>query len=251
MLRRLLMPLAAFALLTAACGDDDDTAVDGTGDEDAGEEEPPLGPAELTAEDQTGDGSEVTVASVTLPADGYIVIHADADGSPGPVIGNSDLLTAGESSDVVVTLDEPLTESATVWPMAHIDANANGEYDFHPPNDTTDVPATFEDGDVAVVPIEYTVEGAGDDGESASAVTVEGFSFQPDTIEVEAGTSITWTNEDGVDHTVTAGVPGEPEDTFDEPLDSGASAEIALDEPGTYSYYCAIHPRMTAEIVVS
>lgn len=257
-MRRLTTILAALALVVAACGDDDDaTAAPDGGDDTV--ETPPMGPAELSAEDQTGDGTEVTVASVTLPADGFVVVHADADGSAGPVIGHSDLLAAGESTDVVVTLDEPLTATATVWPMAHIDTNVNGAYDFAPPDVTDDGPATFDDGEVAVLPVEVTVEGADDEGaadggatsDEAATVTISDFAFQPGTIEVAAGATVAWTNDDGVPHTVTAGTPDAVGDAFDEPVDAGETAEITLDETGTFDYFCAIHPTMTGQVVVS
>lgn len=256
-MRRLLITLAAAALLVAACGDDDDASADADGGdttaEVADDGAPPMGPAELTADDQSGDGTELTVASVTLPAAGYVAVHADADGAPGPVIGHSELLPEGESTDVVVPLDPPVDATATVWPMAHVDTNENGEYDFAPPEVTDDGPATFEDGEVAVVPIEYSLDGAdeagGDGGEEA--VSISGFAFVPETIEVSPGDTIGWTNEDGVTHTVTAGTPGSATGTFDESLDAGATADVVFDEAGTYEYFCAIHPTMTGTVVVS
>lgn len=127
------------------------------GEADAGAAAPTTSPARIVAEDQTSDGSTVVVAEVELPTAGYVVVHADADGSPGPVIGHSDLLQAGVSTDVTVTLDQPLTATATVFPMAHVDADGDGVYEFAPPDETTDVPATTADGEVAVVGIEVTV----------------------------------------------------------------------------------------------
>ncbi|MFP3905647.1 MAG: hypothetical protein ACLFWR_01335, partial [Acidimicrobiales bacterium] len=135
---------------------DDEAMDDESGDDEAGDS-PPMSPAELTVEDQSGDGTTVQVASVTLPADGFIAVHADDDG-PGPVIGNSDLLPAGESTDVEITLDEEVSEDTTLWPMAHIDTNLNGTYDFgSEPDPQADGPATFADGEVAVAPLEYSL----------------------------------------------------------------------------------------------
>lgn len=250
-MRRLLITLAALTLVVSACGDDDEPAVPA----DDAVEDPPTGPAELSADDQSGDGTEVVVASVTLPADGYVVIHADADGSPGPVIGHSELLSVGTSTDVAIDLDEPLTATATVWPMAHIDTNGNGVYDFAPPEVTDDGPATFEGGEVAVVPIEVSVDGD-EDGDAAASgdgasVSISDFAFQPDAIEVGAGATVTWTNEDGVPHTVTAGTPDAGGDAFDERVDAGGTAEVGFDETGTFDYFCAIHPTMTGQVVVS
>jgi plastocyanin len=255
-MRRLTTVLAALAILTAACGDDDDAADDTGADEEQTQTDgaPSMGPAELEVEDQSGDGSEVVVASVTLPADGFIAVHADADGSPGPVIGHSELLPSGESTEVTVVLDEPLGSSATVWPMAHIDTNQNGEYDFDPPDVTDDGPATLDGGDVATSPLELTVEG-GDDGDDAvgdgASVTIVDFSFDPQAVEVAAGSTATWANDDGVAHTVTAGSPGSPTGEFDEPVDAGATVEVSFDEAGTVDYFCAIHPAMTGQVVVS
>lgn len=184
--RHLMVALiAVVALLVAACADDDDddaeTAPDtaeetvvppdepndtdgpvdpgDTADESDMDEaaEVPMGPAELSVEDQSGDGTTVEVASVVLPADGFIAVHSDADG-PGPVIGVSDLLPEGDSAGVVITLDEPVDTDTTLWPMAHIDTNRNGLYDFDPPDSTEDGPATFADGEVAVLPLSYTID---------------------------------------------------------------------------------------------
>lgn len=188
MWKRVLAILFAITLVAAACGDDDaantatadadetaPAATDASSEDEASEEEmtdeemtedemtedemaaPMTGPAEIAADDQTGDGSTVLIASVTLPTAGFVVIHADGDGGPGAVIGHSDLLPAGESVDVVVTLDAMIDVDSTLFPMAHVDANDNGTYDFAPPDVVDDVPATTADGGVAVLPISYTI----------------------------------------------------------------------------------------------
>lgn len=78
-------------------------------------------------------------------------------------------------------------------------------------------------------------------------VTMENISFQPDEMNVAAGTTVTWTNEDGVSHTTTS------EDTA---WDSGTLAggdtfSFTFEEPGTYAYFCEIHPgQMRATITV-
>ncbi len=176
--KQLISLVAALTLFGAACGSDDDsadtTAASGAADTttaatDAPDDtitEPVTGPATISASDQSGDGTTVSVASVSLPTDGFVVVHADGGGSPGPILGWSDLLPAGDNTDVVVELQEPLTESAIVYPMAHVDANGNGEYEFMPPDVTIDVPATTADGAVAVLRINYDVT-AGGDAESA------------------------------------------------------------------------------------
>ncbi len=164
MSKKLLTVAMALSFVAAACGSDDATDAAETAEttvttEAAMEEEagPVTGPATITADDQSGDGTTVTVSTITLPTDGFVVIHADNDGAPGPIIGWSDLLPAGDSSNIVVTLNTPLDADAKVFPMAHVDDNANGEYEFLPPDFANDVPATTADGKVAVLGINYTL----------------------------------------------------------------------------------------------
>jgi plastocyanin len=88
-----------------------------------------------------------------------------------------------------------------------------------------------------------------------ATVTVATFAFAPDPLVVPAGTEITFVNEDAIDHTVTAGTREEREPgRFDGQLpEKGSTFELTLDEPGTYDYFCQIHPGpgMTATIRVT
>lgn len=156
--------LAVVALALSACtGTAEDTTTTTTPTTQPPEETttvdegPPTSPSEVVFEDQTSDGSTIVVASVTLPAQGFIAVHGNADGGPGPVVGHSDLLPAGTSTDVMVTLDEPLTSTDLLFPMAHIDMDEDGVYEFFPPDDVVDGPGMTADGDVAVVGAEVTV----------------------------------------------------------------------------------------------
>lgn len=167
-MRRLTALALAFGLLVAACGGDD--AADSTTTTEpepstteappATDPGPPTSPADVVFAAQESDGSSITVSSVTLPAPGFIAVHANAEGAPGPIIGNSDLLPEGTSTDVVVLLDTPLESTDLLFPMAHIDMDGNGEYEFAPPDNAIDIPATTADGSVAVVGAEVTVVSA-------------------------------------------------------------------------------------------
>ena len=90
----------------------------------------------------------------------------------------------------------------------------------------------------------------GPDDASGPTVTVRELAFQDASVTVPAGTAVTWTNEDSVAHTVTSGTPDETTGVFDEPLPAGGQATVTVEEPGTYAYFCEIHPSMTAELVV-
>ncbi|MFI6062310.1 cupredoxin family copper-binding protein [Streptomyces sp. NPDC051286] len=85
---------------------------------------------------------------------------------------------------------------------------------------------------------------------AANAVTIKNFAFSPAKLTVKAGTKVTWTNTDADTHTVTSkqGSGG--------PLKSGGLATNAtysytFTKPGTYAYYCTIHPFMTATVAVT
>ena len=81
---------------------------------------------------------------------------------------------------------------------------------------------------------------------STVAVGIADFTYSPTTLTVPVGTTVTWINHDEEPHTVTsatseftsAGLGNE--DTFAQ----------TFERPGTYAYFCALHPRMRATVVV-
>ena len=83
------------------------------------------------------------------------------------------------------------------------------------------------------------------------AVDIQLFQFQPGAIEVRAGTTVTWTNRDDIEHTVTSGDPGHRTGRFDLRLPGrGASTTVSFSEPGVYHYFCDRHPSMRGEVRV-
>ncbi|MET8628921.1 cupredoxin family copper-binding protein [Kitasatospora sp. NPDC004669] len=85
---------------------------------------------------------------------------------------------------------------------------------------------------------------------AANAVTIKNFAFSPPTLTVKAGTKVTWTNTDPDAHTVTS------KEGSGGPLQSAALAtndtySYTFTQPGTYPYYCTIHPYMTATVEVT
>jgi plastocyanin len=76
-------------------------------------------------------------------------------------------------------------------------------------------------------------------------------SFKPQTVTVDAGTTVTWTQKDPGVHTVTSGtveqssggVDKVPDGRFDSgELATGKTFTFTFDQPGTYPYFCAVHP---------
>jgi plastocyanin len=95
-----------------------------------------------------------------------------------------------------------------------------------------------------------TDEAPAEPAEGDQAVAIANYAFDPEAITVQAGTTVTWTNTDGFDHTATSddGAPAEF-DTGD--LGTDASGDVTFEEPGTYAYHCDIHSYMegTVEVV--
>lgn len=79
------------------------------------------------------------------------------------------------------------------------------------------------------------------------AVTIVDYSYEPATISVPAGTAVEFTNEDSTPHTATSKQSGAFETGS---IDTGKSAKVILEKPGTYAYYCAFHPFMKGTIEV-
>jgi plastocyanin len=91
-------------------------------------------------------------------------------------------------------------------------------------------------------------ESTGRQSRPESNVAVKLFRYQPGRIEVRAGTTVTWVNEDEIYHTVTA---EKKDGGFDAPLDGkGKSFSFTFFQPGNYSYYCERHEHMRGEIEV-
>jgi Icc protein len=91
------------------------------------------------------------------------------------------------------------------------------------------------------VPLEPDMTNAG-----AHNVSVDNFSFAPPTTPVPVGSTVTWTNRDDIPHTVV-----NTERKFKSPvLDTGEQFSHRFDSPGTYRYFCSLHPKMTGEVVV-
>lgn len=90
-----------------------------------------------------------------------------------------------------------------------------------------------------------------DSAETATTfeVTIADFAFTPSTVEVSVGDTVTWTNTDGVPHTVTQEPAGSGFQSGT--IASGESFSQTFEEAGEFSYFCEFHPNMTGTIVVT
>jgi plastocyanin len=80
---------------------------------------------------------------------------------------------------------------------------------------------------------------------AAQEVKIDNFSFGPATITVAAGTTVTWTNRDDIPHTVVSTGAFKSK-----AMDTDEKFSYTFAKPGTYSYFCSIHPKMTGKVVV-
>ena len=81
----------------------------------------------------------------------------------------------------------------------------------------------------------------------AVAVSIDNFTFNPPTLTVKAGTTVTWTNKDDIPHGIAATGNAFKRSNA---LDTDDSYSFTFTTPGTFQYFCYIHPHMTGTIVV-
>ncbi len=80
----------------------------------------------------------------------------------------------------------------------------------------------------------------------ANKVAIEGFAFKPATLNIPAGTTVTWRNNDSATHTITA-----RDNSFDSgSLSRDSSFSFTFKQKGTFEYYCKIHPSMMGKVIV-
>ena len=103
----------------------------------------------------------------------------------------------------------------------------------------------------AVAAVALFAAGCGGSGESSEPVAttevqmVKSYRFDPKVIEIKAGDTVTWTNEDNFTHTV------EVDGQEDHKVEQGESFSIKFDTPGTYHYVCTLHSKdMDGEVIV-
>ncbi len=80
-----------------------------------------------------------------------------------------------------------------------------------------------------------------------NTVEIKDFKYEPQTVEIKAGTKISFTNEDSAKHTATS----KPQGAFDSgDLTKGQTKPVAFEKPGVFKYYCVYHAFMTGTVKV-
>jgi plastocyanin len=94
---------------------------------------------------------------------------------------------------------------------------------------------------------EPTMAGQLEPAPQTREISIDNFTFTPARLTIPAGSKVVWVNHDDVPHTVVS-----DSRAFKSPaLDTDDHFEHTFTTPGTYAYFCSIHPHMTAEIIVT
>jgi len=182
----------------------------------------------VSAGDQAASNGTVTVDLVSSQQSGWIVIHAAADGAPGPVVGFAPV-GAGSNANVSVDIDlEQATE--TLYAMLHLDLGAAGEYEF--PGD--DAPVFDGEGNVVLDPFALLESQAAGEEEEVRVVDID---FELEVITIPVGTTVTWVYDANLPHTATSDT-----DVFNSgTLGDGDTFSYTFDEAGSFPYFCKFH----------
>ncbi|WP_257297669.1 PGF-CTERM sorting domain-containing protein [Haloarchaeobius sp. FL176] len=205
--------------------------------------------ASVTFEAQTSGGHTVTVDEVTMAEGGFVTIH-DASVTEGnvfgSVLGTSTYLEAGTHEDVTITLDDRVSEDATLVAMAHRDTDGDRSYSFVASNGETDGPYTADGSavvDTAAITVSATV--SMDDGVVANDTVVV------DRVELSEGGFVTvhdatvtegavFESIRGTSQYLEAGVHENVRVTLSEPLEGDTTlvpmAHVDSDGDGTYTF---------------
>lgn len=199
------------------------------------------GAPSVSVDSQAVVDGRVVIAKVVSAGAGWLVIHIQADGKPGPVIGFSPVRD-GVNLNVAVDVDTAkVTES--LFAMLHLDAGSLGVYEFPGPDAPVKasggiVMKAFQVGESEVVRID---------------IKARKFEFAPNVIRVKAGTPVELhiVSEDG---THGIGIPGLK---LNSRLESGKEAVLRFTpmEAGRYPFSCIVfcgsgHGKMRGELIV-
>ena len=186
--------------------------------------------------------SRETVLLRWLAAVAVLSLLVAACGSPSGSATTTTTVSSADSSTVAdqSTLEtvQPSSTSQPTNPPISASTTSGSTTTVKPTTTTTAKPTTTTTAKpttTTTVQISKTVAGS-----------IVSFAFNPNQIVINVGDTVTWTNNDPVDHTTTsAGNWNSGSLTF------GASFSEVFNSPGTFNYFCSIHPSMTATVVVN
>jgi plastocyanin len=159
-----------------------------------------------------------------------IELEGDSSGSGSGDLfkAESELLAPGESTRMTVDLTMTGIYKIECLVDGHDDMGMEGPLEV-----AADAPLTKTKPEAAT-------------NNALGSVSISNFAFQPEAIQIQAGTEVTWSNDDPAPHTVTS-----LDDAFDSgTLDPNADFSFKFEKPGTYRYRCNVHPDMEGMVKV-
>lgn len=117
-----------------------------------------------------------------------------------------------------------------------------------PPADETDAPT----GTATDAPTDDPPEATDAPADGEASVRIASSVFNPNRLTIAAGTTVVFTNDDALPHTITHGTNGQAEDDpyVNEQVSPGGTVSVTFDEAGTFAITCRIHPTMNMTITV-
>jgi plastocyanin len=195
-------------------GDDDEVVITG---------EVPAGSIEIVIDDDDADAFNPGSLTVDL---GQSVTFINADDDPHTATGSgfdTGAIQPGGTATVVLDTPGAFAYSCQFHPVMTGSIGVRDENGQVPPPAQSAAPA------------------------GAASVQIVNLSFDPSTLTVPAGTTVSWSNEDAVPHTVTA-----EDGSFDSGIfDPGSTFSWEFTTPGTFAYVCNLHPQMQGSVDVT
>jgi plastocyanin len=188
----------------------------------------------LSSGDQISGSSSVTARLVAFADGGFVVVHENANGTPGTILGSSAKLGAGVHSNVEVELSRSTRPGEVLHVMLHADTDANGQF-----NAAVDLPIKDASGSVIVQTV--TVLKAEADAEVRSfTVTGDEFSFSPAIITVNRGDTVrlTFRNTGDVSHNWIVEGLNIRTDTI--AAGGTDTIEFTASQTGRFTVYCGV-----------
>ncbi len=154
-------------------------------------------------------------------------------------------LQATKSMDQEISLEQRIGE-----PLKKMEESMEKQKEMIEPKVTSE-PEVMEEPEVMTGPV--TVEVSLPSGTSVPGCEETNECYIPATVSINAGDTVSWSNDDTAAHTVTSGSAADgPSGVFDSSLlIAGGTFEQTFDSSGTLDYYCMVHPWMTGSIQVS
>ena len=194
--------------------------------------------------------SRETVLLRWLAAVAVLSLLVAACGSPSGSATTTTTVSSADSSTVAdqSTLEtvQPSSTSQPTKPPISASTTSGSTTTVKPATTTTAKPTTTTTAKPTTTPTAKPITTAAVQTSKTVAGSIVSFAFNPNQIVINVGDTVTWTNNDPVDHTTTsAGNWNSGSLTF------GASFSEVFNSPGTFNYFCSIHPSMTATVVVN